>query len=146
MVHPARHTFQPELADRYEPRTTFTKTAILVELVDRDATTTIRATFGQQTLRGSFYVVAEGNSSYGASRHEFECTHHQVGPNQWTKRESVLAYRATERCQVETYVSDAHEATVLAKPGDWIVQQSTGEVMIIVAPAFNERYRQAPKA
>ena len=146
MADPACHTFRPDLADRYKPRATFTKTAILVKTVDPDATTTIQATFGQQTLRGSFYVVAEGDDSYGASRQEFERTHEQVGPNQWTKRESVLAYRATEPCQVETYVSDTHEATVLAKPGDWIVQQTTGEVMIIEAGAFAERYRQALKA
>jgi hypothetical protein len=136
MVDAARHTFRPDLAHRYEPRSGFTKTAILVETVDPEVTTVIQATFGQQTLHGSFYVVAEGDSSYGASHQEFEQTHDRAGQNQWTKRESVLGYQATEPCKVETYVSGGHEGTVPAKPGDWIVQQATGEVMVIEAEAF----------
>ena len=132
--------FDANRARRFRPNAAFAKTAILVELADDEAATVLKAPFGEQTLQGAFYLVAEGEGSYGAARAEFERIHEQIGPNQWAKRESVRGYQATERCMVETYVGAVHEATVSAQPGDWIVQQATGEVMVITPGEFAARY------
>lgn len=143
---PPAHVFEPSAAVRYRPNPAFAKTAILVEPTDPDAATVIRSPFGEQTLRGAFYVVAEGTGSYGASRQEFETTHEAVGPNRWVKRESVLAYPSTESCLVETHVGETHETTVLARPGDWIVRQSAEEVMVVSSEEFSARYIEADQA
>lgn len=135
-----RHVFDPGSAVRYRPNPSFVKTAILVEPGDPDATIVVRARFGPQTLRGAFYVVADGTGSYGASRAEFEATHEVVGPNRWVKSEGVLAYPATESCRVETHIGGTLEASVAARPGDWIVRQSTGEVMAMTSDEFAARY------
>lgn len=134
------HEFDTEKAERYRPNPSFEKTAILLEVADPDDITTITASFGDQILRGSFYVVADGTSSYGALRAEFESTHVRLAPNRWRKRGTLLAYRASDECIVETHVQDTHEATVRAEPGDWIAQQEGGEVMVITPHQFASRY------
>ena len=121
---PPTHVFDVLAASRYQPDPSFVKTAILVEPFDSDAVTVIRAPFGEQALQGSFYIVAEGAGSYGVSRQEFETTHEKVGTNRWIKREGVLAYRSQKECLVETHVGETHEATVRARPGDWIVRRA----------------------
>jgi hypothetical protein len=139
------HTFEERRARRYRPNPELAKTAILVELADPTASVEILASFGEfQTLSGSFYVVAEGDGSYGSSREEFERAHTKVGPNQYVRAADVLAYRATEPCRVETVLSDAtRETMVVARPGDWIVRQPRGEVLVIAEDAevgFAQRY------
>jgi dTDP-4-dehydrorhamnose reductase len=91
-------------------------------------------------MRGDFYVVAEGTNTYGASRSEFEATHKQVAPNRWIKRESVLAYQATERCKVQTMLGEQVESDVVAEVGDWIVRQPAGELIVVKSAEFSERY------
>jgi hypothetical protein len=139
------HTFEERKARRYRPNPELAKTAILVELTDPTASVEILASFGEsQTLSGAFYIVAEGGGSYGSSREEFERSHTQVAPNQYVRAADVLAYRATEPCRVETVLSDAtRETTVVARPGDWIVRQPRGEVLVIAEDAevgFAQRY------
>ena len=108
------------------PRPQHTKTAVLVDVAERSAVTTLNTPFGIQRLRGPFYIVAEGLGSYGAVKDQFEQSHVAVGANRWTKSSSVLAYRAGARCAVETFLGNHHETTVIAEPDDWIVQQQTG--------------------
>lgn len=135
------HRFDPVRAEEYRARADFTKTAILVPVADPGATVTIRAPFGEEVMQGAFYIVASSDGPYGAARAEFEAMHEEVAPQRWVKRSSVLAYRAEERCLIETHLADGtHEASVLAEDGDWIVRQSTGEVMAIKPHTFELRY------
>lgn len=135
------HVYDEARANEYRPRQAFVKTAILLRLADDEADVTVETPFGPETVRGEFYVVAEGNASYCASRAEFEAMHEELAPNQWVKRSAVRAYVADERFLVETRLADGTlEATVVAESGDWIVQQQTGEVMVVGADEFQERY------
>jgi hypothetical protein len=134
------HLFDDARARRFLPRDGVEKIAVLVRTTDPDAETEIDTTFGRQRLRGAFYAVADGNASYGAARREFEATHRSIGPNRWVKSAPVLAYRAAEPHLVETVIDDHVEGTVRARPGDWIVRQHTGEVMVIDDDAFSMRY------
>ena len=134
------HGFDATRARRFVPRDDAAKTAVLVRTADPDAFTVIETRFGQQRLAGPFYVVAEGDSSYGAARREFEATHRAIGPNRWVKCTPVLAYRTDEPCVIETVIGDHVEGTGHARRGDWIVRQHTGEVMVIDDDAFVERY------
>ena len=134
------HRFDDSRARRFLPRDGVEKTAVLVRTVDPDAQTVIDTRFGRQHLLGAFYAVAEGDASYGATRREFEATHRAVGPNRWVKCAPVLAYRTDESCLVETVIDGHVEGTVNARPGDWIVRQHPGEVMVIDDDAFRERY------
>lgn len=136
------HDFDEDKAKPYIPRPSFTKTAILLEPASDDAITVIRTPFGEQTFRGRFYLVAEGDASYGAAPDQFERAHEMTEPNQWVKSEPILAYQTNEECLIETFIGDLSEATVLAKPGDWIIKQPTGEVMVVGADAFATRYEQ----
>ena len=135
--------FDDSRARRFAPRDGVEKTAVLVRPVDPDAQTVIATRFGRQRLIGAFYAVAEGETSYGATRREFEATHRAVGPNRWVKCAPVLAYRIDEPGMVETVIDGHVEGTVEARRGDWIVQQHTGEVMVIDDDAFRERYAEA---
>ena len=135
--------FDPARARRFQPRDTFVKTAILLIPAGSD-TVTIRAPFGEQQMHGPFYVVAGDDGSYGAAQAEFEQAHHQVGPQQWVRSEPVLAYQTAERCTVVTTIGDHQESTVVAEPGDWIVQQPAGEVLAITPSAFAARYDPEP--
>ena len=137
---PAPHVFDDARARTYLPNPGFTKTAILVDVTDESATTTLNTRFGVQRMRGPFYVVAEDAHSYGASRAEFEQSHVAVAPNRWMRSEPVLAYPADRRCTVETLVGAGQEASTVAEPGDWIVRQPSGEVMVVVPASFAERY------
>jgi hypothetical protein len=140
---PPEHVFDETAARRFEPRGDHEKTAVLVDIADDDALTVIRAPFGEQTMRGPFYAVADGEGSYGASRKEFERNHERTSSTTWRKSTPVLAYRAEEACCVHTHVGDVHETTVIARPGDWIVRQDSGEVMVVTPDAFEDRYRPA---
>lgn len=125
----------------YRPRTTFTKTAILVPVADPETMLTIRAPFGTEIMKGEFYIVASPSGSYGAAKKEFEADHIEVAPSQWQKQVSVMAYQATERCRVETRLADGtEEASVIADPGDWIVRHPAGEVTVALPDDFAERY------
>jgi hypothetical protein len=135
-----RSPFDETRARSYRPRDGFDKVAVLVEPSDPEARTLIRTPFGEQRFVGAFYVVADGDGSYGATRHEFELTHEEVGANRWTKTTPVLAYRTDAACVVDTVVGGQLEVTVTAEPGDWIVRQSTGEVMVVRGDEFEERY------
>lgn len=137
---PPLHRFDPTRAARYEPKATMVKTAILVDVVDPGAITVISTPFGEQRLKGPFYIVEEGERSYGAAAREFTELHQAVGPNQWIKVENVLGYQVEDRSAVETFVDDLHETTVVAEPGDWIVEQATGEVMVVKPESFARRY------
>lgn len=142
--HIPLHKFNETLALEYRSSSAFTKTAIEVPVADTDAVVTIQAPFGLQMMRGPFYVVGSSDGSYGAAKTEFEDNHVEVAPSQWQKRATVMAYEASERCRVETWLSDGlHETTVEAQPGDWIVQQPAGEVMVIKPEAFAKRYELA---
>jgi hypothetical protein len=135
------HRFDDTRARRYRPRDDFAKTAVLLSTADPLAETVIDTPFGRQRFIGSFYVVADGDeTSYGAARREFEAAHRAVGPNRWVKRSPVLAYRTAEACLVETVIGDHVEGSVHARPGDWIVRQHTGEMMVMDDDAFVERY------
>ena len=135
------HRFDDGRAAEYRPRSNFVKTAILVRLADPDAVVTIRAPFGPEVMRGEFYAVASEDGSYGAARTEFEGSHIEVEPHRWVKRSTMLAYRTAESCRVETWLSDGtHEATVDAKPGDWIVRHPGGEVTVVKPHTFAARY------
>lgn len=138
---PPEHTFDETRARRYEPRDDHVKTAVLVDVVDPEAVTVIRASFGEQTMRGPFYAVSEGDGSYGASRDEFERAHDRLSATSWQKSAPVLAYRADTTSCVHTDVGGIREASITARPGDWIVRQTSGEVMVITADAFEARYR-----
>lgn len=138
---PHRHEFDIARASDFLARP-IEKTAILVR-IPNDETVVLEAPFGTQVLRGPFYAVAEGAGSYGASKDAFESTHRRVGPARWVRSASVSAYQVDENCTVETFVDDLHESSVEARPGDWIVRQPTGEVMVITPTAFAERYRPA---
>jgi hypothetical protein len=128
-------------AARYRPKDEFVKTAILLTLAGDGGEVPVAASFGVQRMHGDFYVVASGEGSYAASRAEFEQTHERVGDNRWVKRATVEAYPAPHRCEVETCLADGTvEVIVTAEPGDWIVRQATGEVMVVKPPAFDARY------
>jgi hypothetical protein len=135
-------------ARTFRPKPEFVKTAVLVDPTDPDAITELSTPFGMQRLQGSFYVVAEGEQSYGAAQREFETSHVWVGPNRWAKSEPVSAYRTDDACTIITTITNATdtstpdhiEATVEAEPGDWIVQQITGEVMVVRPEEFAARY------
>ncbi len=131
--------FDAARAHRFRSRETFVKTAILL-LPSGTGPVTIRAPFGEQQMRGPFYVVGGDDGSYGAAQAEFEQAHRQVGAHQWLRSEPVLAYQADRRCTVVTTIDEQPESTVVADPGDWIVQQPTGEVMAIKPAAFVARY------
>ena len=133
------HLFDRDAAERFRPIADFVKTAIMVEPVE--PVTVLRTPFGEQTMRGDFYLVADGDGSYGAARAEFEAMHESVGPQQWVKRAEVLAYRATEPSTVVTTIDGEVEGRVVARPGDWIVQQIGGEVMVVESDEFAARYR-----
>jgi len=132
--------FDETRARSYRPRDDFEKVAVIVEPSDPAAQTVIRTPFGEQRFTGAFYVVAEGDASYGASRDEFEETHTAVGANRWVKTAPVSAYCTDVACVVDTLVGGHVEVTVTARPGDWIVRQSTGEVMVVRGDEFEERY------
>ena len=135
---PPEHRFDCDAAERFRPKSDYVKTAILVEPVQ--PTTVVRASFGEQTLHGSFYVVGDGDGSYGVAREEFEDTHEPAGPHQWVKRTEVLAYRSDEAARVVTRIGGEVETTVVAKAGDWIVRQAGGEVMVVEPDEFAARY------
>jgi hypothetical protein len=137
---PAPHPFDTARATRFRPRQGFEKTAVLVDLADPQATTVLTTPFGEQRMTGAFYVVAEGDASYGAARQEFEESHSAVGANRWVKSSVVTAYRSDVACAVDTVVGDRLETTVHARPGDWIVRQDTGELMVLGPSEFAERY------
>ncbi len=132
------HRFDPDLATDFRPRPGFTKTAILVEPVAE--ITVLRTSFGKQSFSGPFYVVADGEGSYGAAQDEFEAGHELIEPFRWVKRSPIRAYRADTPTIVATRIADSEESSVVAAPGDWIVQQSTGEVMVVKPAEFDERY------
>jgi len=134
------HRFDEARARRYRPRDDFAKTAVLVKPTDPHAQIVIDTPFGEQRFAGAFYVIAEGDASYGAARRQFEESHTAVGQNRWVKSAPVLAYRTDEPCLVETVIGEHVETSVNARPGDWIVRQRTGEVMVMDADAFVERY------
>lgn len=140
---PPEHVFDEALARWYLPRHDHVKTAILVVVADPDAVTVIRTSFGEQTMRGAFYAVSEGNGSYGATQEQFERTHERLSATTWRKSAPVLAYPADGACRVDTYVADTREASIVARPGDWIVRQAGGEVMVLSPEAFEERYQSA---
>jgi len=117
------------------------KTAVLVDVADPEAATVINASFGEQTMRGPFYAVSDGDGSYGASRDEFERAHDRLSATSWRKSAHVLAYRAEAASCVHTEVGGNRESTIIARPGDWIVRQTSGEVMVITDAAFEARYR-----
>jgi hypothetical protein len=135
--------FDESRARRFVPRDDHAKTAVLVETTDEHAITSIRSPFGEQTMRGPFYAVAEGDASYGAARTEFEATHERVGPSTWRKSAAVLAYQVDEPSLVHTDIGETRETSNTAMPGDWIVRQHTGEVMVITPASFAQRYRAA---
>lgn len=135
------YQFDPNLATEFRPRPDFAKTAILVEPVAE--TTVLRTSFGEQSLSGPFYVIADGRSSYGAAQREFEAGHELVSPGRWVKRSPIRAYRASTTPTVITHIADNVESSVVAMPGDWIVQQSTGEVMVVTPAEFEARYELA---
>lgn len=135
-----RHQFDETRAGSFVPRDGFEKAAVLVEPTDPGSQTLIRTRFGEQRFTGAFYIVAEGDGSYGAARHEFEQTHKVVGANRWAKTAPVLAYRTDVSCVVDTVVDGQLEVTATAQPGDWIVRQSTGEVMVVRGDEFDKRY------
>lgn len=134
------HEFDLERARRFRPDEGFVKTAVLVEPADDDALT-LRTPFGDETVRGAFYAVAEGDGSYAATRERFEQSHRRVGPNQWVKDSEVLAYRADVPCRVVTEIDGETESEVVARAGDWIVRQAAGEVMVVAPTDFQARYR-----
>lgn len=136
-----RHDFDAAKATSYRPKGEFVKTAILLALAYGANEVEVAASFGVQRMHGDFYVVASGDGSYAASRAEFEQTHERVGANRWVKRAGIEAYRAVDRCEVETCLADGtSEVIVTAEPGDWIVRQATGEVMVVKPSAFDARY------
>lgn len=138
--NPPPHGFDAQQARPFVANPEFTKTAILIETADGDSLTVLATPFGEQKLKGSFYAVAEGSESYGASQTEFEQNNEQVAPNQWVKRGEVRAYRTNQKCEITTEIDGEQETTVVANPGDWIVRQATGEVMVIKPAQFAERY------
>lgn len=140
MVDRPVHLFQVDRAHTYGPNPDFAKRAILVDVTDPHTETILNSPFGEQSLIGPFYIVAEGSLSYGAAKAEFDAAHRSVGPNLWVKHEPILAYQVDSRCSVETYLGDHKETTVEAEPGDWIVQQGTGEVMVVLPDEFARRY------
>lgn len=142
MADPPVVEFDRDAARRFRPDPDFTKTAVLVEVVDDDAVTVLRTSFGEQRMRGPFYAVgdSDGGGSYGAARAQFESTHRNVGEHRWVKQGAVLAYRAEHRCTVETHLDDHHETSVVADRGDWVVMQSGGEVMVVEPDEFTQRY------
>lgn len=132
--------FDDARAGRYRPRDDFVKTAVLVEPADADARTVITTRFGEQSFTGAFYIVAEGDGSYGSARCEFEASHTRVDTNRWVKEAPVHAYQTDDECVVDTVVDDQRESSVTARPGDWLVRQQTGEVMVLRPAEFTERY------
>ncbi|NND76091.1 MAG: hypothetical protein HKN44_13895 [Ilumatobacter sp.] len=132
--------FDPSAATRYMPNPDFVKTAVLVDVAEPGAVTVLRTSFGEQRMRGPFYAVADGAGSYGAAQENFEGTHRRDGPNTWVKQDPVLAYRSAKRCMVETHIGDHRESCVVAEPGDWVVKQRDGELMVVGPDAFAERY------
>jgi len=131
--------FDATRAQVFRPNSAHAKTAILVAVAD-DAITELATAFGTQRLRGPFYVVAEGDGSYGAAQLEFERSHRPIGPNRWAKSAPVAAYQAGERCTVETFIGPHLESTVTAAPDDWIVRQASGEVQVLDEQQFAARY------
>jgi hypothetical protein len=140
MSTPDEHEFDESRASEFEPRPDHVTTAVLVDLVDEDAVTVLRTGFGEQTMRGSFYAVGDGDGSYGAARDEFDASHDRIGPNTYRKSAGVLAYRLDERCRVHTVIGSTCETSVVAGPGDWVVRQRTGEVMVVGPEEFARRY------
>jgi hypothetical protein len=140
--------FDDDRAQTFRPNPEFVKTAVLVDVADPEAITELSASFGMQRMRGPFYAVGNGEQSYGAAQREFERAHVRVGPNRWVKSEPVRAYRTDDACTIVTMITTAPdsadpehvEGTTDAEPGDWIVQQVTGEVMVVGSEEFVARY------
>lgn len=131
--------FDAARARPFKAQEKFVKTAIL--LVPAEATPIVlRTPFGDQTMRGPFYLVAEEEGSYGASQAEFEASHERTGPHEWRKVAPVLAYQVDQRQEVATVVGGRTEATVVAEPGDWIVRHRSGEVTVVKPGPFAARY------
>jgi len=132
--------FDANSAVAYGSRDTFERTAILALVIGEETETPITTSFGHQVMRGAFYLVADGEGSYGAARAEFEHGHRRTGPTTWVKQAQVLAYRTPIPATIETRVNDHVESVVEATAGDWIIRQETGELMVLRPEAFDERY------
>lgn len=139
--------FDDGRARTFRPNPDFVKTAVLVDVIDSDVIIELMTPFGVQRMRGPFYAVGEGEQSYGASQREFEAAHVRVGEHRWAKSEPVRAYRTDRSCEVTTTLTgpadDHAESTVGAAPGDWIVRQITGEVIVVRPDEFAARYAVA---
>lgn len=128
----------------YQANPEFGKTAILCRLLSEKVD--IEATWGPETLTTDFYLVAEGDKSYGAAVEEFERKHEQISPNRWRAKGcdmgSVQARRATAGEVIVTRPTSAtaDESTVTAEAGNWIVRQAAGDDHTMVDAAFRERY------
>lgn len=134
------HVFDEAAAEAYSANSAFVKTAIRVDPPQPDDITRIATRFGEQSFEGSFFLVAEGDSSYGIAIDEFEATHESIGSSQYKKRGTVRAYSLRESCLVETWIGSHLEATTNAVPGDWVVQQPSGELVVMPEDEFRQRY------
>lgn len=123
----------------FKPNPDNAKTAVLCTPVTFPVV--IEATWGPQTLNTPFYLVAEGDGSYGAAQFEFEHKHVCVGPNRWVADLSVQARPAVPGEIVNTVTtSGGAEATAVAVEGDWVVRQPTGEEQIVRGDVFARSY------
>lgn len=144
MDQPVATEFDEQQAAEYWPNDNFVKVAILMTPATDDAITELAATFGPQAMRGPFYLVANGDTSYGAAKAEFEAANTHIGEQRFVKTAPVDAYRTTSPTTVVTVIGDNVESTVDANAGDWIVRQTTGEIMCLTPESFDERYRIPP--
>lgn len=135
-----REQFDERRAEHYAPRADLEKVAILADISDEEATTVINTAFGVQTMRGPFYLVAADEGSYGAAKAEFEHANRQISPNTWVKHAGVDAYRTDAEVEIATVIGGHTEGVVLASRGDWIVRQTSGEVMALKDEDFAARY------
>lgn len=104
---------------------------------------------GVQSFFGQFYVVGSGSEvGYGSAKIQWELMHRQIDPERlpalWVKVTPVMAYLATGRAMLYTFVHDpsggTRETGVEVSPGDWVVQQVGLEVQRIEPSDFSRLY------
>lgn len=128
--------FNERLARRYRSKADGPiKTAVLVE-----EPATYETSWGVQEMHGPHYRINLGDEApYGSEKSRFEAEHVEVDGG-YRKSAVIDAYQVTETTPVTTYLDGKIETENVAEPGDWIVRQPQGEVMVVSTEKFGRLY------
>jgi len=107
---------------------------------------TYRLEWGNQTFDGPHIRVKDAGGDYGVDLGVFFTTHQPIGarPDHYMKSVTVRAVQVDEDTEIHTKVGARTEATAIAKPGGWIIQNPTGELYYNTAEEFTKRYEPDP--